>query len=309
MKITRAPATITEDLLMLGTGPYPLYLFRDGGEALIFEGGVGACGPVLEEQLATHGVAPGSVRQVAVTHAHPDHVMAVPAFRRLFPGVQVLASAPAAAVLAAEKALAFFGKIDGALTEALLKRGSIADAHRPKDPTGPTIAVDRVLKEGDTVAVGGARFQVLATPGHSDCSLSFHEPERGILVISDATGYYLPEPDFWWPNYFVDYAAYVASIRRLAGLNAEALCLSHNAALTGAADIRAYFEGALAATEAWHSRIVGAVKAGRDARELAGELGSEVHARIGLLPADFFQKNCSLLIKASTKHAGLVGEK
>jgi glyoxylase-like metal-dependent hydrolase (beta-lactamase superfamily II) len=308
MHITRAPASITEALLMLGTAPYPVYLFRDGGECLLFEGGVGACGPLLREQMASQGLAPEHVRQIVVTHAHPDHVMAVPAFRQMFPGARVLASAAAAAVLSNEKAVAFFGKIDEALTASLLKAGTIADAHRPQAAAGPTIPIDRVLAEGDAVSVGGARFQVLATPGHSECSLSFHEPRLGILIVSDATGYYLPQPEWWWPNYFTDYGAYLASIRRLAGLGAEVLALSHNAAITGTAAVKAYFEAALAATEAYHRRILEAVKAGRGARDIAEELGREAHARIGLLPVDFFQKNCGLLVKLSTKHEGLVAK-
>ena len=302
MIVTKPPQALTDNLLMLGTSEYPLYLFRDGDEALVFEGGVGACGPVLAQQLARLGIDKRSVRQVVVTHAHPDHVMAVPALRKLFPGVKVLASAAAAATLSAEKAIAFFCKVDQALTDSLLKSGSITDAHRPQPLAEMKIPVDGLLQEGDTVKVGGAGFTVLATPGHSDCSLSFFEPARKVLVVSDATGYYLPPPDqAWWPNYFTDYGVYVNSMRRLAGLDAEVLCLSHNAALTGAADVKAYFHAALEATEAYHRRIVDAVKSGQDARELAGRLGSEICARAGLMGVDFFQKNCALLIKLSLK--------
>ena len=305
MIVTNPPQALTDNLLMLGTREYPLYLFRDGGEALVFEGGVGACGPVLAGQLDRLGVDKASVRQLVVTHAHPDHVMAVPALRAMFPGVQVLASAAAAATMGNEKAIGFFCKIDQALTDSLLKAGSIGEAHRPQAMTEMKIPVDRVLSEGDKVAVGGATFTVLATPGHSDCSLSFHEPARKILVVSDATGYYLPPPDpAWWPNYFTDYGAYIASIRRLAELDAEVLCLSHNAAIVGAADIKAYFAGCLEATEAYHRRIVDSIKAGQDPAALAAQLGAEIHARAGLLNVDFFQKNCGLLIKLSMKHEG-----
>jgi glyoxylase-like metal-dependent hydrolase (beta-lactamase superfamily II) len=146
---------------------------------------------------------------------------------------------------------------------------------------------------------------VLETPGHSDCSLSFHEPARGILIISDATGYYLPEHEYWWPNYFTGYGAYLASMKRLAALGAEVLCLSHNGAITGAADVGAYFDGAIAATEAYHARIVADIQAGKSTRELAGQLGEEVYAKTQLLPVDFFQKNCAGLVKQSMAHAGI----
>jgi glyoxylase-like metal-dependent hydrolase (beta-lactamase superfamily II) len=266
-------------------------------------------GPLLAEQLAALGVAAALVRQAVVTHAHPDHVMAVPALREMFPGVRVLASEAAARTLAAPKTVGFFRQVDEALTGALLRAGHIREAHRPKPLAEDRIAIDRVVGEGDVIALaGGAAFRVLATPGHSDCSLSFHQPKDGILVISDATGYYLPDQAYWWPNYFTGYGAYRASIRRLAGLGAEVLALSHNAAIKGAADVAAYFDGALAATEAYHARILREAKAGRSVRQMAEALGAEVHAKAGLLPLDFFQKNCGVLVKQSLREEGMAPE-
>jgi glyoxylase-like metal-dependent hydrolase (beta-lactamase superfamily II) len=309
MQITSPPADVTDKLLMLGTGAYPLFLYRGEAETTIFEGGVGAVGPLLLEQLAARGIDRASVKRVVVTHAHPDHVMAVPLFRQAFPGIEVLASAAAAKTLSVEKAIGFFCKIDGALTASLLGAGLITEDHRPKALDEKTIAVDRVLREGDTIAVdGGTHFAVIETPGHSEGSLSFHEPGAGILVISDATGYYLPGHDFLWPNYFTGYETYLASIRRLAGLGADVLCLSHNAVITGREDVEAYFRMAVAATEAYHAGIVEAVRGGAPPRDVAGRLGAEVHEKTQLLPLEFFQKNCALLVKQSLQHEGIESE-
>ncbi|MBE3100144.1 MAG: MBL fold metallo-hydrolase [Planctomycetes bacterium] len=306
MLIKDPPAAVTPHLVMLGTNEYPLFLYKGEREGTIFEGGVGAMGPLLLEQMQGLGIGRDFVRQVVVTHAHPDHVMAVPLFREAFPGIQVLASEAAARTLSAAKAIAFFRQVDEALTGALAKAGRITEAHRPRPLAEDRIPVDRIVREGDVVAVdAGVAFRVLETPGHSECSLSFHEPAAGVLIISDATGYYLPGPDFWWPNYFAGYGAYLDSIRRLAALSAEVLCLSHNGAIRGADAVRAYFSGALAATEGYHERIVAEARAGRPPREIAEQLGSEVYARTQLLPLDFFQKNCGLLVKQSLRHAGL----
>ena len=309
MLIQAPPVAITDRLWMLGTDAYPLFLYRSAREATIFEGGVGAMGPLLLQQMDELGIGRDLVKQVVVTHAHPDHVMAVPLFRQAFAGIAVLASDVAARTLAAAKAIAFFSKIDGALTESLLKAGLIADAHRPQPLTEEQIAVDRVIGEGDAIAVDAdVAFTVLETPGHSDCSLSFHEPEQKILIISDATGFHIPG-DYWWPCYFTDYGTYLSSIERLAALGAEVLCLSHNAVITGADDVRAYFARATAATEAYHARIVAEARAGEGVREIAGRLGAEVHERAGLLPLGFFQKSCAVLVKQSLAHEGIEIEK
>jgi hypothetical protein len=117
----------------------------------------------------------------------------------------------------------------------------------------------------------------------------------------------LPEQDCWWPNYFSDYAANVASMERLAALEAEVLCLSHNAAIRGTEAVAAYFRDALAATRAYHERIVAEARSGKSAQAIAESLGAEVYQQTQLLPLDFFQKNCGLLVKSSLRHAGISG--
>jgi len=305
MLVTGPPTEIIDGLWMLGTDEYPIYLVRGGDEAAIFEGGTGAMGPLLEFQIADLGLDPTAVKQAVITHAHPDHVMAVPKFRELFPGVEVLVSEVGAKTLEFEKAVAFFCQVDGALTQAMLAAGKISDAHQPTALAEMKIAIDRTLADGDKIEVGPTTLDVLATPGHSDCSLSFHQADRGVLIISDATGFYMPEINQWWPNYFSSYGDYVNSIKRLAALDAETLCLSHNGVIRGKDDVAAYFQGTLASTEAYHQRIVDETKAGKPFRELAEQLGTEIHAKAGLLPVDFFQKNCGLLIKHSLKHEGI----
>jgi len=303
MLIKDPPVEIADGFWMLGTSEYPVFLAFDQNEGTIFEGGVGADGPLVAEQLTRLGIAADSIKQVIITHAHPDHVMAVPAFRAMFDGVIVCASKPAAKTLAIEKAVRFFTKIDGILTESLIKAGSITEEHRPELLTENQITVDRILADGDTVTVGGLKFDVLAMPGHSDCSLSFHEPKAGFAIVSDATGFYIPDFDYWWPGYFTDYEAYLESMRRLADLDAKVVCLSHNGVIKGSDEVRTYFDDAIAATEAYHKRILTEIETGKSPEELAGQLGAEVYEKKPLLPLDFFQKNCALLVKHSMEYA------
>ena len=309
MLIKDPPLRITDNLLMLGTNEYPLYLFKGEREAAVFEGGTGAMGPLLLEQMEGLGIAKELVKQTIVPHAHPDHVMAIPLFREMFPGISVAASETAAKTLSVEKAISFFCQIDEALTGSMLKLGRITEQHRPKPLAEKRIAIDRVIAEGDTIAVEGISLEVLATPGHSDCMLSFHEPDAGILLISDAAPYYLPEHDGWWPDYFADYGAYLNSLDRLAGLGAEILCLGHNGAIKGAEEVKSYFSTVIAATKQYHRRIVAETKAGKSVRQLAEKLGSEIHEKTQLLPLEFFQKNCGLLVKQSLRHEGITPEK
>lgn len=306
MLISNPPVKIADRLWMLGTAAYPLYLFKGEREGTIFEGGTGSMGPLVRQQVAQLGIGEEFVKRVVITHAHPDHVMAVPLLGEVFPAVTVLASETAAKTLAAEKAISFFCQIDDALTDSLMKADVIREEHRPKPLADKRIAVDRTLKEGDEIAVeSGVRFGVLETPGHSECSLSFFEPREKILLVSDASGYRLPEHGYWWPDYFAGYEAYVGSINRLAALNAEILCLGHNAVITGAEDVESHFSSAISAAERYHARIIDQQRAGKTVRQIAEELGAEVYEKTQLLPLDFFQKNCGLLVKQSLRYEGI----
>ena len=305
MLITDPPANITENLTMLGSTEYPLYLFRGEREAAIFEGGTGAMGPLVGEQFEQLGIEPRLVKQIVIPHAHPDHVMAVAALREMCPDAVVLASGPAAAVLSNEKAIGFFCKLDAAITAALAESGTIAEKHHPKPLAEMRIAVDRQIAQGDKVTVDWLSFDVLETPGHSDCSLSFHQPQQGILIISDAAPYLMPDCKSWWPCYFTGYAPYLTSMRTLAQLDAEILCLGHRAVVRGAEEIKAYFDETIAATERYHRQIIDEITGGESIRQLAERLGSEAFEKTGWLPLDFFQKNCNLLVKQSLKHEGM----
>ena len=107
------PLEIVDGFLMLGTNEYIIYLAGSGDEAVVFEGGVGAVGPVVAEQIGELGIAGDLVRQIVITHAHPDHVMAVPKFLEVFANAKVCASEAAAGTMQREKAIGFFSKIDG----------------------------------------------------------------------------------------------------------------------------------------------------------------------------------------------------
>ncbi len=309
MLIQNPPVDITETLTMLGTPEYPFYLFKGDGAGLIVEGGVGISEAVLRQQIEQLGIASDFVKQAVVTHAHPDHVMAIPALREIFPGVEVVASKVAAKTLSVEKAVSFFCKMDKALTDTLVKGGFATEEQCAEALSETQIAIDRTVSDGDKLDVDGLSIEVLQTPGHSDCSICLYEPAGRILVASDATGFCLPEKNFWWPCYFGGYAAHIETIERLAGIDVEVLCLGHNGAITGADDVRKYFSDALTATKAYHQHIVDEAKSGKPIREIAEQLGTDVHQQSPLLPVDFFQKNCGIMVKQSLAHEGMDVEK
>jgi len=99
------------------------------------------------------------------------------------------------------------GQLDQALAASLSRSGLLGQAGQPQTPAVTTIGVDQVIADGDVIQLGDWSWTVLATPGHSDCSISLYDADRRVLVISDATGYYMPataggaEQGSRWPTY------------------------------------------------------------------------------------------------------------
>ncbi len=86
-----------------------------------------------------------------------------------------------------------------------------------------TFTVDSVVQEGDRIDLGqGIVWRVYETPGHSPCHISLLEEKEKTLVVGDATGFYVPEKDMLWPNYFESLGKYCGSIKKLAGLECRA---------------------------------------------------------------------------------------
>ncbi len=140
---TRPPATHT-----------CCYLVHNAKELLIFDPG----SPYEEEQQALaecvdEMIAAGrKVREIILTHHHPDHVG----------GVNVLKA-----------------HLGGNVTVA---------AHRETAKILTDVQVDRFIEDGEIIKLDGEpqlQLQAMHTPGHARGHLCFHDAQRGVLITGD----------------------------------------------------------------------------------------------------------------------------
>ena len=173
----------------------------------------------------------------------------------------------------------------------------------PATPEDYRFEVDMVVKGGDTIELGNqVVWEIIDTPGHSPCHISAFEKSEKSLIVGDATGFYVPEKDTFWPNYFLSLKDYVESIRKLATYGAQRAILSHNAVIEGNDDTRRFFEKAIEATKTYHENILDRLDRGNSVDGIAMEAAHFVSTMTDIQPFKVIYDLSKLLIGRSRKN-------
>ncbi|HLE97218.1 MAG TPA: MBL fold metallo-hydrolase [Candidatus Thermoplasmatota archaeon] len=180
------------------------------GEAMVVDSGTGVDAASIVDEVR-RAAADAVVRRVHLTHWHCDHCGGAAALRHAF-GCPV--------TMHAEEARAV---TDG---DASLTLGAFLGLAQPACPVEP-------VKEGDTLELGGLRFEVLKLPGHTPASTCLFEPDAGALFAGDVA---FPQGSFGRVDFpGGDADAMLRSLERLAALEADALYSGHMEPVEGGA--------------------------------------------------------------------------
>jgi len=210
------------------------------------------------------------IKSILVLHSHFDHVCGIPMLKNLFPDTRVLASAAAQKVLSLDKVLTSLGKADEVVSAAYFSQGLISS--RPAPLQIDLLTVDQVVGEGDSVDLGGnLKLNILATPGHSPCSIAAYLANEQIMFVSDAAGYRSPD-GLMSPVFFQDYDLYMETIRRLMTYPTEILAVGHGEVVVGKGQVQQFYEQSLAAAQEAFNKIRERLAEGEQEENLAGEL-------------------------------------
>jgi len=224
-------------------------------------------GPERREHLAAiaAALAPGErISHIVVTHSHVDHS----------PGAAPVAAATGAPVHA-------FGPHGAGLSETMrrLKAAGVALGGGEGGDTG--FRPDHALGEGQTIgsAAGGWALRALHTPGHLSNHICLALEGTGVVFTGDTV--------MGWATTLVsppegDMAAFMATLRRLAGRSGDRLYLpGHGHPVTDPAAMLAF---QIAHREQRMAQILAGLAAGpADAGKLAQVIYADVDPR--LLPA------------------------
>jgi len=291
------PIALTPSFFHLGTPAFPAFLSM-GESGMLIEGGTGPTFPIIVEQIRTLGISPERIKYIALTHTHADHIGGIPHFKRIWPHIKVIGSYGADRIFQKRDLFHEYLLADTAIAQLMKAKDEIDDL--PPFLNEYHFGLDSSVKEGDRIDLGkGIAWDVYETPGHSVCHIAFFEATEGTLVVGDGTGFYVPEKDAFWPNYFVSLADYLNSIRKLAALPAKRAVLSHNCVIYG--KVKEHLQYALSATEKYHREILARLAAGESAEKIAIDKARFVDSITDIQPFRIMYDLSKLLINRSQK--------
>lgn len=184
----------------VGASDIAAYLIATPQGHLLIDGGFVQTAPIILRNIAALGFEPRDVKVVLNSHAHFDHAG----------GLSRLKEVTGARLVA------------GQADSALLAAGGRGDFHfRDRFPF-PAVTVDRSVRDGDRVELGGSVLTARATPGHTrGCTTWSMAVEEGgrtyhLLFVCSLSipGYPLRDmPQY--PTIADDYRSSIAKLRAL----------------------------------------------------------------------------------------------
>lgn len=196
-----------------------VYLLGDDatGDLTLVDAGLMGKGPYKIESLKRMGASLEDVRRIIMTHTHLDHIGCLEELRKELPNAELWVHEAEALPLETGDERTVYGME--------MFRGMCQAQYR-LEPGAFTFSVDRKLRGGETVELGGAEWEVLHIPGHSAGSIGLYDLARRILIPGDVV--YADSAIGRFDLHGAEGHALKESLYRLAGLDVEILLPGHN---------------------------------------------------------------------------------
>jgi glyoxylase-like metal-dependent hydrolase (beta-lactamase superfamily II) len=216
--MSREPREIADSVYQFPVLGAQAWLLLDEPVTLVDTGTRGG-GRAIWRALARLGRRPEDLATVVLTHYHPDHLGALP---------ELLSRRQAALRVAIHATEAPFlqrpATMPNPFQTRLLRR--LAQPLWPLARLRQPCAVHAALTDGSAVP-GRPDVRVVHMPGHTPGSIALHLPRHGLVLAGDALERRAGQLGPPSTEFTEDRAAAWASIRRLAVLEFDTLCLSH----------------------------------------------------------------------------------
>ncbi len=140
-----APFKVADNLYYVGSAGISVWLITTPQGHILVDGGMPGAAGQIEKSITELGFKPKDVKLLLATHAHIDHVGGT-ADLKADTGAQLVAMAQ---------------------DKAALETGTYPGSEDVKALNFKPVKVDRVIRDGEVVALGGVKLTAHLTPGHT----------------------------------------------------------------------------------------------------------------------------------------------
>lgn len=224
------PLTITMQFGDITESVHPTVLWDENSVILIDCGFIGSF-PVLEEELKRHGLTPGQITGILLTHHDHDHMGAAAEIKRQNPNVILYASSKEAPYISAEEKPLRLVQAE-ALQESLpVEHQAFGEAFCNMLRQVEPVQVDRLLQGGENLDwCGGCR--IISTPGHTPGHISLFMTRKNIVITGDAIALAEGVPVIANPQFTLDMTQAEKSMGNLLAMKADAYYCYHGGIYT-----------------------------------------------------------------------------
>ena len=164
-------------------------LLESDGHRAIIDPGPASTLPTLRQHLDSRGIGVSDLNAILLTHIHLDHAGATGALIKENPNLEVYV----------HKA----GMLHMADPAKLLASADRLWPGQLSHLFGETLPVSfgnlRMLKGGETLALGSRNLDVVHTPGHASHHVSYFDLSDGTAFVGDTTGFHIEGEPFALP--------------------------------------------------------------------------------------------------------------
>ncbi|MEN8223357.1 MAG: MBL fold metallo-hydrolase [Acidobacteriota bacterium] len=257
MNLNEPYTELTENIFVLHEKMFPLYLIR-GEKNFLIDTSISAYGESIGDKLKEI-LGEEKVHNILLTHSHYDHTGALPYLQNKS-GCQIAGSGRTIELLEKPEVRDFIADMNTGFNKVL---GS------EKIEKFPELKDLVSLREGDRIKIDEKRyFEIIDTPGHTKCSISFLLMPEKILFPGDAAGV-TERNGKNKPLFLSDYSSYVLSLKKLLKVEAEMLCPPHNKYIIGKERVREHLEKSLKSAIILKEKIEKALESGEGIEEVS----------------------------------------
>jgi metallo-beta-lactamase class B len=190
---------IAGNLYYVGTEGLACFLFSSPEGHILINTGLSDSTPLIRESMRQLGFKLEDVRILLTMQAHYDHVAAMQEIQKI------------------SGAKAFITEGDAPVMED----GGQSDPFLGPKYRFPPVKVDRRLKDGDVVSLGGTQLRVILTPGHTKGSVSYETSvmdqgvKRTVLIANMGTVIMPLVGNTKYPNIAADFEQAFAKQKKL----------------------------------------------------------------------------------------------